>query len=56
MSRPPRRVGVPTKAFYKACPTGGDSNFLPYSPYRQAKRINYLPLRFFSVPVESWQR
>ena len=23
---------------------------------RQAKRINYLPLRFFSVPVESWQR
>ena len=24
-----RRVGVPTKAFYKTFPTGGDSNFLP---------------------------
>ena len=25
----PRRAGVPTKALYKTCPTGGDSNFSP---------------------------
>ena len=51
----PRRRAVQTGLSKNLAPPKASRNHV--TPIcRQAKRINYLPLRFFSVPVESWQR